>query len=223
VKGLLFFLSVLPCLLILWYVYVRDKHERETWSVYLLCLFYGALSSWLAYYTEPFMKSFFEPDHSNFLFTMKVLVGIALCEELCKYLFLRIFLYNHKEFNEPYDGIVYAVTIALGFAAVENVLYVVPLGSWKVALWRMVTAVPAHAVFGGMMGYYFALSKFSNKYKTWYLVVGITLASCMHGLYDYFILVDVHPKWTWVSILLLLFFEVLLRKMGTKLLKRSGH
>ena len=97
-------------------------------------------------------------------------------------------MYNKEEFNEPMDGIVYAVMISLGFATVENIGYVLnhPGQEMNIAIMRMFTAIPLHAVCGVILGYYVGLAKFSEKSRP-LLYKGVFLATLVHALYNYFI------------------------------------
>lgn len=122
---------------------------------------------------------------------ISVFIGIALIEEGVKYFFLKKYLYAREEFNEPMDGIVYAVMISLGFATVENIGYVFGSESEDgqglfVAVMRMFTAIPLHAVCGIILGYFVGLAKFSENSKP-LLYKGLFLAILVHGLYDYFL------------------------------------
>lgn len=112
---------------------------------------------------------------------------IALSEEAAKYVFLRLFVYKSRHFDEPYDGIVYAIMISLGFAAIENVMYVMQ-GGLNVAILRMFTAVPAHACFAILMGFWVGKAKMENK--PWLNWVGLFSAVLFHGAYDFFLLSD---------------------------------
>ena len=105
-------------------------------------------------------------------------------EALFKYLVLWILIWANRNFNEKFDGIVYAVFISLGFAMVENVMYVIEGGA-SVGLMRALTAVPAHALFGVVMGYYFGLAKFLEGEKLAYLIRAILWPVILHGFYDY--------------------------------------
>ena len=103
---------------------------------------------------------------------------------LFKFLALYILIWANKNFNEKFDGIVYAVFISLGFALVENVIYVI-LGGFEVGLVRALTAVPAHALFGIVMGYYFGLARFLEGQQTVYMVRALMWPIILHGFYDY--------------------------------------
>jgi RsiW-degrading membrane proteinase PrsW (M82 family) len=82
---------------------------------------------------------------------LNAFVVIAFSEELAKYMFLKWFAYRSSHFDEPFDGIIYALMVSMGFAALENIMYVLN-GGITVALMRMFTAVPAHATFAVLMG-----------------------------------------------------------------------
>ena len=89
---------------------------------------------------------------------------MALVEEFSKYIIVRFYAQKKNEFNEPFDGIVYAVMVSMGFAALENILYTYQYG-FGVGVTRAFTAVLAHATFGVIMGYFMGKAKFSNKCK----------------------------------------------------------
>ena len=116
---------------------------------------------------------------------IQAFIVVALSEEVAKYFFLRKFVFTRPEFDEPFDGIVYAVMISMGFAAIENVMYVMQ-GGIEVGILRMFTAVPAHATFGILMGYWVGRAKMERKpYLNW---LGLGSAVLFHGMYDFFLL-----------------------------------
>ena len=89
-------------------------------------------------------------------------VFVAAVEEALKYWIVRKKIWDHPAFDEYFDGIMYAVTASLGFAALENVFYVTD-GGLYVGVIRALMAVPAHALFGAMMGYYIGLARFEKN------------------------------------------------------------
>ena len=175
-------LAVAPPLLIAYYVYQKDKYDKEPKSLIIKSFLFGCLGIIPAIFLELFAKGMFT---NLFLY---VFFGIALVEEGVKYFFLKKYLFNKADFNEPMDGIVYAVMISLGFATVENIAYVLNNEGQEmnVALIRMFTAIPLHAVCGVILGYFVGLAKFSNN-KNILLYKGLFLATLVHALYNYFI------------------------------------
>jgi len=175
-------LAVAPPLLIAYYVYQKDKYDKEPKSLIIKSFLFGCLGIIPAIFLELFAKGMFS---NLFLY---VFIGIALVEEGVKYFFLKKYLFNKPDFNEPMDGIVYAVMISLGFATVENIAYVLNNEGQEmnVALIRMFTAIPLHAACGVILGYFVGLAKFSDN-KNILLYKGLFLATLVHALYNYFI------------------------------------
>ena len=130
-------------------------------------------------------------DYSIWQQFVKAFFVVGFIEEFSKYIMVRGFLQPRKVFNEPYDGIIYAVMVSMGFAAVENLMYVLQ-GGMNVALLRAFTAIPAHATFGIIMGYYMGKAKFSQNRHLWNLV-GLFTAVLFHGAYDFFLFIGFIP------------------------------
>ena len=156
----LLFISIAPVFIIAFYVYYRDKYEKEPFSVLLKALFTGILIILPIVIIERILTLFSEDmeDLQNAAYTAFIVAGLT--EEGMKYLAFYVFFWRNKNFNEKFDGIVYAVFIALGFAAIENIFYVL-IGGYGIGILRALTAVPAHALFGTMMGYHFGLARFN--------------------------------------------------------------
>ena len=105
-----------------------------------------------------------------------------------KYIILRYYSQKSKEYNEPFDGIVYAVMVSMGFAALENVLYVFQYGI-STGITRAFTAVPAHATFAILMGFFMGKAKFS-KNRFVFNLMGLFCATLFHGAYDFFLFIN---------------------------------
>lgn len=191
--GTLLAISLAPGLAIALFIYFRDEHEKEPIKLLLLSFFYGILSTIVVMAITNYITPYL-PTSSNILFEefIHAYLGVAFVEELSKYLFLMIFLYPHKEFNEPFDGIVYAVMIGMGFATLENILYTFNGGIY-VGIQRMFTAVPGHAAFAVIMGYFAGLAKFKHKMVA-VSCIGLLMATIFHGTYDYFLFISHIPR-----------------------------
>ena len=107
----------------------------------------------------------------------------AIPEEFFKYQVLSRYCLRHEEFNEPMDGMVYGVAASLGFATMENILYVAD-GGLEVAFWRALTAVPGHAMMGAIMGYFAGQAVFRPERPTILKIMALGWPILLHGLYD---------------------------------------
>jgi RsiW-degrading membrane proteinase PrsW (M82 family) len=108
----------------------------------------------------------------------------AIPEEFFKLLVVRFYAARHAAFDEPMDGVVYGAVASLGFATLENVLYVTS-GGVGVAVLRAFTAVPAHAFMGAIMGYYIGRAKFHPEERVRAGIMAYFVPMILHGLYDY--------------------------------------
>lgn len=136
------------------YIYLKDHHEREPIGLLLRAFLFGILSVIVTLLISSGIDLFVSIDPSSLIEqAVHAFIIVALVEEFSKFIFVRGILYNSKHFNEPFDGIVYSVMVSMGFATLENVLYAFQNGMGT-ALMRMFTAVPAHATFAVLMGFF---------------------------------------------------------------------
>src|SRR5512137_2600832 len=147
----LLFISLAPILIIAFYIYNRDKYEKEPIPLLLKALFAGILIVLPVVLIEKLLSYPSEMMEGLPAVAYTAFAVAALTEEGMKFLAFLFFFWNNRNFNEKFDGIVYSVYIALGFAGIENILYVYS-GGYGVGLIRAITAVPAHALFGIVMG-----------------------------------------------------------------------
>lgn len=199
-------LALAPVLIILFYVYLRDNYEKEPIGILIVCLIIGLFISIPVIIVERLLVGLNQAYSLAPMGLPQAAFGAfmvaALVEEFFKFLPMVLFIWNRPSFDERFDGIVYAVYISLGFAAIENVLYVLSAGK-GVAILRMLTAVPAHAIFGITMGYYFGLAKFVPEKRRRYLFLALALPVTLHGTYNFIL-------FSRVPILLLLFIPYMI-------------
>ena len=203
----LLLISVAPIAIILFYVYYRDKYEKEPIRLLIKGLLAGMIITIPVIFAEQAVSSFyplFLRGQIGYAFGDAFLVA-GLCEEAFKLLAVYLLVWKNPNFNERFDGIVYAVFVSLGFALVENILYVFSNGM-STGISRAFTAVPAHAMFGIMMGYYLGLAKFSDQKKQGLFVLAFLVPFFFHGVYDFILMVNIQ----WV---LLFFFPFLIYLM----------
>lgn len=190
----LLILALAPAAIIMLYIYVKDKYEKEPFRLLAKNFFLGAtVSIVLTFALSAIAKNVFTVTDPTSIFQQFIdaFFIVALIEELSKYLIVRFVAQKNVAFNEPFDGIVYAVMVSMGFAALENVLYVFQYGFGNGIL-RAFTAVPAHATFGILMGYFMGKAKFSNNKVKWNLI-GLLTATVFHGSYDFFLFINFIP------------------------------
>ena len=146
--GIVIALALAPGLALLWWFYHRDYLEPEPLSLVFSAFAYGALMVIPAGMIEKLIQPFIV--FSTMLYPF---IGIALVEEGLKWYALKRFI-TRPECDECYDGIVYGTSVALGFATLENIMYLaIAINPWAVAGWRAILSVPLHALCGLLMGY----------------------------------------------------------------------
>ena len=181
--------ALLPAIALMFYVYSKDKVEKEPVGLVVRLFVFGAISGPIAAVLENVAFEVFEAilPAGILLLVLEYFVGVAAVEEGCKYLFLSTVRKN-PEFNYVFDGVVYAVAVSLGFAALENVLYVFD-GGMEVAIQRAIFSVPGHCADGVVMGCFYGLARQrevrGNKSgaRTYYLLAFL-LPVLEHGFYD---------------------------------------
>ncbi len=189
----LFSLAIGPALAIIIFFYAKDKNDREPFGVLFLSFIAGCFSVLPAIILEMALPSLIPGSNGASIISIAIytFIIIAASEEFSKFIFLRYYAYKRPSFNEPYDGIMYAVMVGMGFATMENLMYVygpdTGANSWGTAGVRAVTAVPAHATFAAIMGYFAGLAKFSKGNEKSLLFRGFFFATFLHGLYDFFL------------------------------------
>ncbi len=191
-----------PSLFLLVFFYLKDRYEPEPRGHVALAFAKGALATVPAYAASWALARAVGDEWLALgglpARAFDAVVLAAACEELPKWIAF-LFIYRWNEFDEPLDGVVYGVALALGFATVENVLCVVRDGLGTGML-RAIFAVPAHALFGAVMGFYFGRAKFGAAARA-RLYVGFALvaAVALHGAYD-FILQALRGVWMYLAV-----------------------
>lgn len=191
--NIAFISAVLPVLVLLFFIYKKDKYQPEPLGKLILTFFVGCLSVVPAVLLEavimPFAPSAEHTPVLNGLFNGYIVAGFS--EELCKLLLLMWVIWRSPHFDEYFDGIVYAAYLSLGFACVENIGYVLQGDDQMVtALMRGLLAVPAHFLFAVTMGYYVSLAKFDPEHRSRHLWKAFLFPMLLHGTYDALLMVS---------------------------------
>lgn len=212
--------SLIPGLLWLSYFYLQDRYEPEPKGLILKVFFGGMLMVLPAGFLEMIWRTPLQEARLTgdlvLLFLYSFLM-IGLIEEGVKMAFLTLVIYPHHELDEPVDGIVYGITVGLGFAVLENLFYTQALG-FHVGLIRAVIGCLAHAAFTGTGAYYLSLAKKNNQ--PWLILKGLGVAVFWHGLYD-FLLFTEQPVLAFIAFLSIGFLIVRLIEKMRVLVERS--
>lgn len=218
---ILLILALSPGLAIMLYIYLLDIHEPEPIGQLVISFFYGILSILLATGIIYLIYQNLYLDKGSFSdMAIKAFVIVAVVEEGSKFLFIRGILYRNKNFNEPFDGIIYSVMVAMGFALMENIIYI-SYGDGGTAIVRMFTAVPAHALFAVLMGYFLGIAKLENKHTGLYSLAAIVVATLAHGIYDYFLFISFVPG-LWIGAIVSLIIGYFVARKAIKIHQDSS-
>ena len=179
--------ALLPAVLFWGYIWKMDRKKEPT-SLLIKATCYGVLICLPVAMVESMISGvLFGEGGPTTLFgtTVDAFMVAAIPEEAFKLFALHRILKNNPYFDEHFDGIVYAVCVGLGFAGLENILYLFDnADDWlSVAFLRSLMAVPGHYAFAVLMGYYYSVYHFVNRSRrTWAMILVAPVLA--HGLYD---------------------------------------
>ena len=208
--------ALLPIVILVYYIYHKDKKSPEPTGKLVKASFYGILSIPLSFWMSiPLgLIGVYPTEATSILGSVSAaFFGAAIPEEIAKFIMLWLLLRKNPYFDEKMDGIVYAVFVSLGFAALENIMYIFSNEEayLSVGIARAIFAVPGHFCFGILMGYYYSLAKFYPKTPTKNKVLILAAPIIVHGLYDSILfIINVTPA---ISGILLIVFLVFCHKM----------
>jgi RsiW-degrading membrane proteinase PrsW (M82 family) len=174
--------ALAPIVFLAWFVYTRDRYEREPRRLIVKTFLLGAIFVVPVIVAELLGSLFLPPSADPVALFLHFLLVVALVEESSKYLAVRVSVYGSREFNEPMDGLVYGAIAGLGFAAPENLLYVLTRGA-ALGVIRAILSVPGHALWGSLIGYYLARQKFTDARRSG--LTGLSMAVILHTIFDY--------------------------------------
>lgn len=187
-----------PGIAICIYIFYRDIYNKEPKLNLFVSFFLGALAILPAIELERYFGEGMLDGSVRSVAIFSFLV-VGLTEEFCKFIGLRFYSYTKKSFDEPLDGIVYSLMVSMGFATVENILYVIKYEAiagqgMRVGIQRMFLSIPAHATFAVIMGYYVGKAKFDAKNSIMLMLTGLAGATFFHGAYDFFLFINAYAE-----------------------------
>ncbi len=205
-------LSILPSIILFIVVWKGDRYEKEPPKLLIKLFLLGALTTVSAFIIELLFGDYVFGflDHQGMLFLLiDNFLIVALAEEAGKYLVLKKVTWKHPAFNYTFDAVVYSVTVSLGFATLENVLYLLD-GSIATAVTRAVFSVPGHVIDALYMGYYYGFARYADAYNDNRLCkknlkLAFIVPVLIHGFYDFCLSTE-----SWIFIMIFLVFEIIM-------------
>lgn len=172
--------AIAPGLALFSYFYLRNQISSEPSKTLFHTFLYGAILT----FPILFIQHVFEFENIIQSLFLRNVLFTSVLEEFFKWLILVMLIYKHVEFDNPYDGILYGASVSLGFATVENILYLFTYGV-HTAFIRALLPVSSHAIFGVVMGYYLGRAKFAtdNSSRT-LLFVALIVPIGLHIIYN---------------------------------------
>lgn len=204
----IFTAAIAPAVAIMTFIYLSKRIELEPLPLIVRMFIIGVIMVFplmfiqYAFETEGFFQS---P-------MLKSVFLAGLLEEFFKWFFLLFVAYRHSDFDHHYDGIIYGVSISLGFATIENIIYLFANGI-EIALLRAIFPVSSHALFGIIMGFYMGKAKFTNVHTQLCLAMALFIPVGFHSLYDYIITVLEHTWLYWITPFMILLWIIGFRKI----------
>lgn len=209
-------IALLPIIVLGYYICHKDKKSPEPTGQLIKAFLFGFLSVPVSFCISiPLgIIGLYPVEATSILGSISTaFFGAAIPEESAKYFMLWLLLRKNRYFDEKMDGIVYAVCVSLGFAALENIMYLFSNAEsyLSVGIARAIFAVPGHFCFGILMGYYYSLAKFYPKTPKKNKALILVAPIIVHGLYDTILfIINVTPV---ISGILLIVFLVFCHKM----------
>ena len=188
----LLFISIFPVALIAFILYAMDK-EKESFLSMLKFYGLGLATAVVAVVFELILSIILPQGNTIIGAFCQAFIVAAFTEEICKFGFLFLGIKLDKSYNNFYDSIIFATAVSLGFAGIENVLYVVLNESFASGLgtgiMRALLAVPGHAIFAIYMGFFLDKAmeaRHKGKSMAPSILLAIILPIILHGIYDFF-------------------------------------
>jgi len=220
----LFIAAIAPAIFIMYIVYKYDT-IKEPLSMLVKAFFGGVLSILIAlaiaipldqltgFIPSGFLQSFYE-----------AVFCAAIPEEFAKWIIFYWLISKAKDFDQYYDGILYAIFISMGFALFENIMYVMEYGMGT-AIVRSILSVPGHMLFAIPMGYYLSLSRFeSGASAKYHIFLSLAIPILLHGTFDFILMytsakAELNPGLAVFLLLTFVIFDIFMWRFGLRKLK----
>lgn len=186
---LLLGIAILPVVVLMAYINKQDKYQKEPIKSLAKAFIGGMIAIPLDILIVSGIDAALEETAITNTVFFSAFLEAGIPEELSKFIMFMILIWRDKNFDEYFDGIVYATFIGLGFACIENIEYVFMFG-FGTGVVRALLSVPGHFLFGVVLGYFLSMAKFQPEKRGTYLILGLLLAMLAHGLFDWLLMVS---------------------------------
>lgn len=192
-KIYILILAILPVSFFIGWIYFKDRYEKEPPIKLIQYFLLGILVSILAIFLELYFSKI--NIFSGIAATLYTAFFVAaFTEEGLKSIILIPILIKDKDFNEKLDGIIYSIFLSLGFATIENIIYLMRERleiTFELGVTRGLISIPSHIMFAITMGYYISKYKFAKEdsKKKKYLIYAIIIPIVLHGVFDFILMI----------------------------------
>jgi protease PrsW len=197
--------AIAPGLALLSYFYLRNQMDTEPRRTLLHAFIFGAIITFPVLFIQFILEeeqAFSNPFMTNVVFT-------SALEEFVKWLIILAVILRHIEFDDPYDGVLYGAAVSLGFATVENIIYLLSFGIDH-ALMRAILPVSSHALFGVVMGYYYGKGKFTSEdIQKNYIALALFAPIGLHIIYNSILMLEEYFLYAMLPFMLFLWWFAL--------------
>ena len=219
---LLLGIAILPVVVLMIYIYRQDKYQKEPVKSLIKAFIGGILAIMVDILIVSVIDHVFDGTSFSKTVFFSAFVEAGIPEELSKFLVFMGLIWRDKNFDEWFDGIVYACFIGLGFACLENIDYVLSYG-FQTGVVRALLSVPGHFLFGVVLGYFLSLAKFQPEKRFIHIITGLCSAMLIHGLFDWLLMItgQLNPAIGVLIYLAFLWGDIKLWKLGLKLIRKQ--
>lgn len=220
--SILLAIAVLPVIVLMIFIYRQDKYQKEPIKSLAKAFIGGMMAIPLDIVIVTGINSALRNTAIANTVFFSAFLEAGIPEELSKFLIFMLLIWRDKNFDEYFDGIVYATFIGLGFACIENIEYVLSYG-FQTGVVRALLSVPGHFLFGVVMGYFLSMAKFQSKRRGFYLISGLLLAMFTHGLFDWLLMVSssLGPAIGGLIYIVFLWGDIKLWKLGLRYINKQ--
>ncbi|QAS54510.1 glutamic-type intramembrane protease PrsW [Halobacillus litoralis] len=200
--------AISPAVAIMTFIYLSKRIELEPFPLIIRMFIIGVIMV----FPIMFIQYAFEVENIFQHPLLKSFFLVGLMEEFFKWFFIVFVAYRHSDFDHHYDGIIYAVAVSLGFATIENVIYLFYNGI-EIAMLRAIFPVSSHGLFGIIMGFYVGKAKFTTVKSKICMAFALFIPVALHTLYDYIITVNESAWMYWITPFMIILWIIGFRKI----------